>query len=160
MVTNLFGAVKIKRMQSNKASKKTSKDVSEPVAASSTEVSAPVEKTAKPRTSKSSPSKGETIETASAKRHRKAATVSAPEPVMQEPVSAPKAMAAAVGSGTTVSIEEPTATGAPVAASAQAEISQLRVEELAYQFWLADGQPDGSHFEHWLRAERELGITR
>lgn len=133
-------------MQSNKASKKTRKDVSEPVAVAETEVSTVNEKTAKPRPSKSSQSKNETGETASAKKHRKAATVSVPETTIDEPVPA-KAMAAAAGSSVTAAVPSPAS-----------EISQQRVQELAYRFWLADGRPEGSHFEHWLRAERELGV--
>jgi hypothetical protein len=159
IVTNLFVAAKIERMQSNKASKKTRKDVSEPVPANTAEVSSITEKTAKSRASKSSLSKSETGETASAKTHRKAATVNAPEAALPEPVSAPKAMAAAAGSSATASIVVDGAglDSAPVAKSTP-EISQARVQELAYQFWVADGKPHGHHFEHWLRAERELGV--
>ena len=140
-------------MQSNKSSKKTRKDVSEPVAANSTEVSGMAEKTAKPR---SSQSKSETMDTASAKKHRKAATVNVPEAVVQEPVSAPRAMAAAAGSNATASV---VVHAAPVAKTT-AEVSQERVQELAYDFWVADGKPHGNHVEHWLRAERELGIRK
>jgi hypothetical protein len=150
MSTKLFGAVKIERMQSNKASKKTRKDVSEPVSTASAEASAVSETTAKSRASKSSVSKSETIETASAKRHRKAATVNTQESAVQEPVPAPKTMAAAAGLGTT---------GSVVMQPIQ-EVPQQRIQELAYQFWLADGQPHGNHSEHWFRAERELGIAR
>lgn len=148
-------------MQSNKASKKTRKDVSEPVAASSTEVSVLNEKTAKPRASKSSLSKSEGGDTAPAKRHRKAATVTVtvPEVREQEPVAAPKAMVAAAGSGSTaaVSVDAVRTDAAPVASP---EVSRERIQELAYQYWVAEGRPHGNDFEHWLRAERELGVTR
>lgn len=161
MVTNLFGMVKIEPMQSKKASKKTREDVSEPVAVSSTEVSGVNEKTAKSRVSKSSQSKNETVETASAKKHRKAATVNVPEATVQEPVAAPKAMAAAADSGATASIVvDATGINATPVSEVSPEVSQKRVEELAYHFWLAAGKPHGSHFEHWVRAERELGIHK
>ena len=31
-------------------------------------------------------------------------------------------------------------------------IDEARVAEKAYEFWLADGQPDGKSDEHWFRA--------
>ena len=33
---------------------------------------------------------------------------------------------------------------------------QVRVERRAYALWQAEGQPNGRHEEHWLRAMREL----
>jgi hypothetical protein len=31
-----------------------------------------------------------------------------------------------------------------------------KVRELAYALWLADGQVEGRHVEHWCAAEREV----
>lgn len=29
----------------------------------------------------------------------------------------------------------------------------------AYEIWLDEGQPDGKHEEHWLRAEKDLAAA-
>ena len=162
MVTFLFVEDKIEPMQSNKASSKTRKNVIEPVTAASGEPTAAAEKTAKPRAAaKSSMSKSEPVETTSAKRHRKAAPVSTPEPAVAQSSAAPKALAAAAGSGATMSIiMDPVGMDAPPVASRTAEISRDRIQELAYRYWIADGKPHGNHFDHWLRAERELELVR
>jgi Protein of unknown function (DUF2934) len=164
-VTNLFGADKMDTMQSDKASKKMSKNANEPVQPASAEVSAPTEKAAKPRVSKSSKSKSEPVETASAKRHRKPVTVTAPEavaaePVAAPPVTAPKAMAAAAGSANASSVViNPVGVDVPAVSSTKPSSSYERIRELAYQYWLADGGKHGKHDEHWLRAERELELV-
>jgi Protein of unknown function (DUF2934) len=31
-----------------------------------------------------------------------------------------------------------------------------RIEQRAYAFWQAEGQPDGRHEEHWLRAAWQI----
>ncbi len=142
-------------MQSDKASKKIRKNASEPVAASSVEVTTNAEKTAKPRVSKSSQPKSDSMESTSAKRHRKAATVNIPEPAPA--VAAPKTMAAAAGSATSKSTA--TAASEPLSAStSKPVVSPQRVQQLAYEYWVAEGRPHGNHHEHWLRAERELGL--
>jgi Protein of unknown function (DUF2934) len=177
-VTNLFGAGKIDTMQSEKASKKMNKNANEPVQPASAEVSAPTEKAAKPRVSKSSKSKSEPVETASAKRHRKPVTVTAPEtiavepvvvtapetvaaePIAAPPVTAPKVMAAAAGSANASSVViDPVGVDVPAVSSTKPTPSYERIRELAYQFWLADGGKHGKHDEHWLRAERELELV-
>jgi hypothetical protein len=33
---------------------------------------------------------------------------------------------------------------------------QLKIENRAYQIWLAEGRPDKRDFDHWLLAEREI----
>jgi hypothetical protein len=33
---------------------------------------------------------------------------------------------------------------------------EARIRERAYAIWLAEGQPDGRHEEHWHRAAQEL----
>lgn len=33
---------------------------------------------------------------------------------------------------------------------------QRRIEERAYALWVAEGQPQGRHEEHWHRATREV----
>ncbi len=33
---------------------------------------------------------------------------------------------------------------------------QKRIEERAYLFWEAEGQPHGRHEEHWHRAARQI----
>ncbi|WP_230174275.1 DUF2934 domain-containing protein [Rhizobium sp. CECT 9324] len=38
-----------------------------------------------------------------------------------------------------------------------AKSRQQRLQDRAYEFWRADGSPDGLHEEHWRRAELELG---
>jgi hypothetical protein len=164
MVTNLFDPAKIDPMQSDKASKKMSKNANEPVQPASAEVSAPTEKAAKPRVSKSSKSKSEPVETASAKRHRKPATVSAPEsvaePASAEPVAAPAAMAAAAAGGAAAAsvVIDPVGVDVPAVSSTKPIPSYDRIQELAYQYWVADGRRHGKHHEHWLRAERELEV--
>jgi hypothetical protein len=144
-------------MQSDKASKKMNKNANEPVQPASAEVSATAEKTAKPRISKSSKSKSEPVETASAKRHRRPASASAPEPAVAEPVAAPQTMAAAVGGASTASVViDPVGVDIPAISSTKPSASYERIQELAYQYWVADGRRHGKHHEHWLRAEREI----
>jgi hypothetical protein len=38
--------------------------------------------------------------------------------------------------------------------------SRESIAELAYQLWIARGQPQGSHEQDWLEAERQLGATQ
>jgi Protein of unknown function (DUF2934) len=33
-----------------------------------------------------------------------------------------------------------------------------RIEQRAYLFWEAEGQPDGRHEEHWHRAARQIEV--
>ena len=33
---------------------------------------------------------------------------------------------------------------------------QRRIEQRAYLFWEAEGQPHGRHEEHWIRAARQI----
>lgn len=47
-----------------------------------------------------------------------------------------------------------TAAAAPSVAS---RVTEDDVARRAYEFYLAEGKPDGRHVEHWLRAEAELG---
>ncbi len=35
-------------------------------------------------------------------------------------------------------------------------VRQKRIEQRAYLFWEAEGQPHGRHEEHWRRAERQI----
>ena len=32
-----------------------------------------------------------------------------------------------------------------------------KIEQRAYALWVAEGQPNGRHEEHWHRAAREIG---
>jgi Protein of unknown function (DUF2934) len=160
-VTKLFVAARIEPMQSDKASNKTRKNVKEPVPATSADLSASSEKTAKPRAAKSSKPKTETAEPSSAMRHRKAATVTVPEVSVERPVEAPKAMAAASSMGSTASVViDSVGVDVPAIASTKPQVSHERIQELAYEFWIADGSPHGKSHEYWLRAERELGLIR
>lgn len=144
-------------MQSDKASKKIRTSASEPVASTNVDVNAANEKTAKPRVSKSSQPKNEPVETTSAKRHRKPASVNLPESAT--PAEPPKAMAmAAAGNATTAVVIDPVGVQVAPVNSAKPVVSPERIQELAYQYWIAEGRPNGSHHEHWLRAERELGL--
>jgi Protein of unknown function (DUF2934) len=34
--------------------------------------------------------------------------------------------------------------------------TQKRIEQRAYLFWVAEGQPHGRHEEHWRRAARQI----
>lgn len=162
IVTNLFGAAKMERMQPDKTSKKTRKNASQPASTASAEKGTAAEKTAASRSSKSSLSKNEPVETSSAKRHRKAGTMNVPEAVVEQPILAPKAMAAAAGS---LSLAMPVTSSVevevgPVESRSSLPMSQERIQELAYEYWLAEGKRHGSHHEHWRRAERELGLAK
>jgi hypothetical protein len=145
----LFYPVKITCMQSNKASKKTSKNAPEtsaPVAAApATETAAP------PRPARSSKSKSESAETSSAKRHRKSAV-----PVTEE-------VKPAVIASAPVAAIEPVAppTGTPSAAAIDnrpeaEEPAYEQIAALAHALWLQRGCEHGDHEEDWRRAEQHL----
>lgn len=35
---------------------------------------------------------------------------------------------------------------------------QIRIEQRAYEIWIAEGCPDGCDVDHWLRAEAEISV--
>jgi Protein of unknown function (DUF2934) len=143
MLTNLFVAAKMEPMQSNKASKKTSK-IAEESTTSPADINA-AESTSKPRSARSSKPKSETGETTSAKRHRKAQPAVPAEETQRT-------------NETVIPVETPVV-AAPVSSTDSVEFSEDQVRELAYRLWVERGQPHGSHNEDWFRAERELAVT-
>ena len=46
----------------------------------------------------------------------------------------------------------------PGAASSMPSPSHEEISELARRIWHERGQPDGRDLEHWLEAERQLGV--
>jgi hypothetical protein len=130
ILTNLFRCAKNSRMQSSKASKKTSKQANETVA-SAQELVGAADVTTKPRASRSSKTKkSEPPETGTVKHHHK----STPPVVAESPV-------------VEVVID---------ALPTPREVSHEEISELAYSYWLARGCTHGSAEADWLNAEREL----
>ncbi|WP_426232219.1 DUF2934 domain-containing protein [Pararhizobium sp. DWP3-4] len=37
-------------------------------------------------------------------------------------------------------------------------IDRERIKERAYSLWETEGNPDGCHAEHWVRAEQEIDV--
>lgn len=134
-------------MQSNKPSSKKTRPIAETGNAVVPEVkSTAAEATPKPRDKKSSTvKKSETIESTSAKHHRKATP-----PVLAENVPAPKAMAASAGAGLSA------ASTTVRAADDQAPVTPERIAQLAHSFWEARDYRPGNPEEDWFRAETEL----
>jgi hypothetical protein len=136
-------------MQSNKTSSKKTRHIAETGNAAVPELkSTAAESTPKPRDQRSSTvKKSETIETTSAKRHRKAAP-----PVVAESVSAPKAMAAAAGAG--AGLQASSAGVQPQ--GGKPAVTRERIAELAHSYWEARDYAQGNPEEDWFRAESEL----
>ena len=133
-------------MQSNKASKKTRKITDDTVTATP-DMSATGEATGNPRNTRSSkPKKIETAEMGLASHQHKAGFPSIGEPLTTEGASAPKTLAAAAS--------------ADVASSSARPVSREEIAKLAHSYWEARGYAHGSAEADWLRAERELGVTR
>jgi hypothetical protein len=163
---NLFDEVRIERMQSNKASKKTRKSA-EGTVTSAPEIAAAAEGTAKPRPTRSSKTKkSDAAETGSVRLHR-SATTSVPETATVN--SAPPALAATASASAAPSLSTPeiidavnpvSTTTAPVSEaevkSAPASVSYEEIAKLAHSYWAARGYAHGHAEEDWLRAEREL----
>jgi hypothetical protein len=134
-------------MQSNKPSSKKTRHIAETGNTAVPEMkSTAAEATPKPRDQRSSTvKKNETIETTSAKRHRK--TVS---PVAAESAPTPKTMAAAAGAG----FSSP-APAMPFQ-GVKPPVSREKIEELAHSYWAERGYVNGNPEEDWFRAENEL----
>ncbi len=149
-------------MQSNKASKKTTQktpEISVPVAAATTNDTA-----SKPRASRSSKSKSESVESSAVKRHRKAAA-----PTAEEAIAAPAAPLAAttvveefaaIPAEVTIPARSEFSTGSEVSGS---ELSERWVEPsyeqiamLAHALWLERGCEHGCAEQDWFRAEEKL----
>ena len=169
-------------MQSNKpSSKKTPTNADASKTAGSETNNSKAEVNAKPRTTKSSTVKNSTtIETSSAKHHRKSATpvtprVPVPDVSPSEAAPEAKATAAAVGAqaGTIDSASkhvasdyvvpaakprETASVAAPV--TSPTEITQEEIAKLAHSYWVARGYPQGDAIDDWTRAERELKSKR
>ena len=148
-LTNLFNAVKIIIMQSNKSSKKTSKTAAETKAPVADATAA--ETATKPRAARSSNSKNDSIETSAVKRHRKAAT-----PVAEEPKPA---MVVAVPMS--IIVEAPAVVVAVTPAETQhmdvaGEPTYEQIALLAHALWTERGSKHGNHEADWLRAEQQL----
>jgi hypothetical protein len=135
-------------MQSNKPSSKKTRQIVETGNAAGSETKGPAaDETLKPRETRSSTVKKiETIETSSAKRHRKAAS-----PVIAESAPA-KAMAASAAASSSSS--------APIAAleseKTTARVSREEIAKLAHSYWEARGYTHGNPEADWFRAESEL----
>jgi hypothetical protein len=144
-------------MQSNKTSKKTRNNADE-TASPMPDTAMTSDTAATPRASKSSKPKNETGETAPAKRHRKAATVVAPQ---EESVAATGA-AVAMAPEPTITLQSAATEPEPAIqvemSATSTRPSRDEVARLAYSYWLARGCGHGSHQEDWFRAERELTI--
>jgi hypothetical protein len=137
----------MKRMQSSKTPKKTSKISDKPAVAAVSEPGAPTESIAKPRAARSSKKKMESGEAQSAvKHHHKLTSPVVPESSSEMPAIAPKAFAAAAGASIV----------APIADAPSRIVHQHEIAELAYSYWVARGYAPGSPEEDWLRAERTL----
>ena len=122
-------------MQSTKASKKTSKQANETVAAAQ-EITATADAISKPRASRSSKTKkSEPAETGTVKHHHKNTPSVVAEPAVAE-------------------VEEVKVVNVP------APVTHAQIAELAHSFWIARGCVDGSAEADWLRAERELLARR
>jgi hypothetical protein len=136
-------------MQSNKPSSKKTRHIAETGISAVPEVkSTAAEVTPKPRDQRSSTvKKNETIETTSAKRHRKTAP-----PVAAESAPAPKTMAASAGAGAGFS----SPASAVQSHAAKPRVTRERIAELAHSYWEARGYAPGNPDEDWFRAEGEL----
>lgn len=44
-------------------------------------------------------------------------------------------------------------------AQVQQDIQVQDIQVKAYEIWLTSGQPDDRALEHWLQAEREVGLN-
>lgn len=137
-------------MQSNKASKKTTQktpELSVPVAAATTNDTA-----TKPRTSRSSKSKGESVEASAVKRHRKAAAPTAEEAITAAPATP----------AVTAVVEEFVAPPAEIVPASSEftdsfiEPSYDQIALLAHALWRERGCEHGCAEEDWLRAEEKL----
>lgn len=165
MLKKMFRCALITCMLFSKPSKKTKKSAEDNAVA--TEMQTAVE-TSKPRASRSSKSKsGEASETGSVK-HRKPATkpavvASETAPVIEStPAVEMKSMAAVASFTPTTPIQstEPAVTISQVPSSAAPRVSREEVARLAYSYWVERGYAPGSPEHDWLRAERELAVTR
>lgn len=167
-LTNLFYAVKITSMQSNKASKKTNKTAPESTAPVTAAASAETISTSRP--ARSPKSKSESTETSAVKRHRKAASTTTEE--AKPSVAAPVAPVAAV-------VEIP----APVVARAESNVvepvqvetpnnadtliedttfepSYEQIAMLAHALWKERGGEHGFAEQDWFRAEQVLKTAK
>ncbi len=151
-MTNLFVAVKIRAMQSKKASKKTVTNAEE-TGSSNPDKKVTSEASSKPRTTRSSKPKSEPGETIAAKRHR--AVTPAPSQVSAPAIEvAPKAMAAAAGASASTTVSS------VIDSSDSKEATYEEIANLAHSYWVARGHHHGWAEEDWLRAERELKSRR
>jgi Protein of unknown function (DUF2934) len=136
-------------MQSKKTSSKKTHNIAETSNAAVPELkSTAAEITPKPREQRSSTvKKNETIETTSAKRHRKAAP-----PLAPESTPAPKAMAAVAGAG----VGSPAQNSGVQSKVDKPLVTRDEIAQLAHSYWAARGYAHGDPEEDWLRAEHEL----
>ena len=133
-------------MQSNKAPKKTRKAAEHEVVPTP-DASAASQVTAKPRTSRSSKVKKEAPETGQVKHHHKATA-----PLHAETASTASAPNARTAESPVESVR--------AAAAPSRIVTRAQIAELAYSYWVARGHAHGSAEEDWLRAEKELTLSR
>ena len=135
-------------MQSNKASKKTSKHAAETASVAATPL-AP-ETAGNARVARSSKSKSESSESITVKRHRKAANTVVPS-APEVPVESPVPVSAAL-----VADAQPVVQNA---GSHQGAPGYHEIAALAHTLWEQRGRPHGGHEDDWFRAEQQL-LTR
>jgi type II secretory pathway component HofQ len=133
-------------MQSNKTSSKKTRQIAETSNAAAPELKTPAAENTPREKRSSTVKKSETVETTSAKRHRKIAT-----PVVAESAPAPKTMAAAAGASSSAIPVAPAQ-----APTAQSPVTHQQIAQLAHSYWAARGYRHGSPEEDWFRAENEL----
>ena len=113
--------------------------------------------TAKPRTSRSSKPNSEPIETASAKRHRKATPVNTSEKTAASEQPVPPVSAAIDPVGADVVV--PVMTTETIETITVRTVTHTEIAHLAHSFWVERGSHHGSPEEDWLRAERVLTMS-
>ncbi len=78
----------------------------------------------------------------------------------QHKTGSPAAAEAATAENTPVAKRMAAAAGADVAAAGQRVVTRDDIAKLAHSYWAARGYVHGSADADWLRAERELGVSR